>query len=358
MPLERIAYIVNVFPKLSETFIANELVHLRARGMQLRIISLRQPTESIRHSLIENAGLLELTTYDQDRHLEVLREFQPQLLHAHFATEPTAAAWSFARELNIPFTFTAHGYDIHRKAPVDFRQRALAAAKVVTVSQANIEFVQRQFSVPADHLRLIPCGVDTEVFKPSGNTRQAEPIILCVARHVVVKNLTLLLEACAILRDRGFGFRCVMIGDGPCREDLEMLRQKLGLSQVEMIGAANQEVVLEWWQKAVIGVLSSSNEGLPVCLLEAGACGLPVVATAVGGVPELVQPNLTGFCTPPGDAVAFADALAELFSKPELRLRLGRAARQHVEQHFSIQKQISSLLGLWEEILEHHAARH
>src|SRR5262245_47375239 len=105
MTPRRIAYVINVFPKLSETFIASELAELRRRGIELRILSLRQPTELVRHELIARAGLDKLVCYEPARFPELLRDFQPELMHAHFATEPAAAARDLSSEREVPFTF-------------------------------------------------------------------------------------------------------------------------------------------------------------------------------------------------------------------------------------------------------------
>ena len=375
----RIAYVVNVFPKLSETFIAHELAELRRRGVQLRVLSLRQPVEELRHDLIAANGLDQLTSYDTDRFLPELKEFRPHLLHAHFATEPAAAAREFAEELHVPFTFTAHGYDIRRKAPPDFAFRAATARRVVTVSHANARHITSTFGVPLSHLRVIPCGVDTTVFRPLIGPRssrreeaqtssspipasesgtpllgrhEAHPLLVCVARLVAVKNLGLLLRACALLRDRGVAFRCVLVGDGPLRSELEALRRELNLEDlVKFHGAANHREVLRFWQRASVALLTSENEGMPVSLMEAAACGVPAVATAVGGIPELVEQRVTGLLTPPGDAAAFADAVQDLIENPARAATMGQAARRRAETKFSLSRQVDELLALWSEIL-------
>src|SRR5439155_18192535 len=106
-------------------------------------------------------------------------------------------------------------------------------------------------------------------------------------------------------RDRGVNFRAVLIGDGPCRGALEETRSRLGLQEiVQMPGPAEQSEVLKWWQRATVGLLMSDQEGMPVSLMEAAACGVPVVATAVGGVPEMVEDGVTGLLVPAGDAEA------------------------------------------------------
>src|SRR5438094_5973514 len=166
MTPNRVAYVVNVFPKLSETFIAGELAELRRRGVELRVLSLRQPTEPLRHDFVARARLDKITCYQPAQFASLLREFAPDLLHAHFATEPTAAARDLAKDLGVPFLFTAHGYDIRRKAPADFAERAAAARAVVTVSNANARCIAATFGVPPDRIHVIPCGVDTERFRP------------------------------------------------------------------------------------------------------------------------------------------------------------------------------------------------
>src|ERR1041385_2417961 len=246
MTLRRILYVLKIFPKLSETFIVEELAELRRRGIEVRILSLQPPRAELRHDLVASARLEALACYEPKRFLEVVKEFRPQLLHAHFATEATAQAIELAAEQGVPFTFTAHGYDIHRKAPLDFAARAKAARAVVTVSHANAAYMTQTFGVASSHICIIPCGVDTERFRPLARTfpsagskcgksvelslsqvrpsrasdfdNQREhheervavtPLIVCVARHVIVKNLGLLLEACSLLVEHGVRFHCV-----------------------------------------------------------------------------------------------------------------------------------------------------
>jgi colanic acid/amylovoran biosynthesis glycosyltransferase len=353
MKPRRIAYVLNIFPKISETFIAGELAELRGRGVELRILSLLPPRDEPRHEIIRRAELDHLIEYDIGRFRESLSRCKPDLLHAHFAKEATEQARQFSSEMAIPFTFTAHGYDIHRKPPSDFKERAGAAKAVITVSHANALHIHNTFRVPRSHVHVIPCGVNTNIFQPSESVvRSQTPLILCVARHVAVKNLSLLLKSCTLLKGRGVNFRCVLIGDGPLREDLENQRLHDGLERyVDLRGAANQTEVLRWWQRADIGVLTSDNEGMPVSLMEAAACGVPVVATRVGGIPELVLEGVTGLLSPAGDANAFADALQQLLLDAEMRRRLGVAARQRAEQEFSVARQVDCLLALWTRIL-------
>jgi colanic acid/amylovoran biosynthesis glycosyltransferase len=362
MSLRRIAYVVNVFPKLSETFIIGELVELRRRGLDVCILSNRRPSESLRHRIVDEAGLLQRVVYVPDEFTNRLRAFRPHIIHAHFATEPAACARQLARELDVPFTFTAHGYDIYRRPPEDFAERAAAADAVVTVSQANARYLVESFGVQPSHLQIIPCGVDTDLFRPATNnvyherSADSSPLLVCVARLVPVKNLELLLQACAELRARNVAFRCVIVGDGKSRDKLLAEHARLRLDdKVEFVGAAEQTAVLGWWQRARIAVLTSQREGMPVSLMEAAACGVPAVATAVGGVPELVADGITGLLVPPGNCKALAIALERLLTNGDLAIQMGIRARQRVEQRFSIRRQVEQLIDLWSGLVRTEA---
>ena len=359
MTPQRLAYVLNIFPKLSETFIAGELAELRRRGVELRILSLLPPRDELQHALVKRAGLDRLVCYEPEKFSAVVREFQPQLLHAHFAREATAEARRLAAIHRLPFTFTAHGYDIHRKPPEDFAARATAARAVVTVSEANAAYIAATFGVPRVLIHVVPCGVNTEQFQPGTPAARAlPPVILCVARHVAVKNLGQLLEACGRLRRCGMDFQCVMIGDGPLHEELKTQRAALGLTNlVVMPGAAEQGEVVRWWQRASVGVLTSQNEGMPVSLMEAAACGVPVVAPAVGGIPELVLDGETGLLAKPGDVESLLSALERLLRDERLRKRMGEAARQRAVEKFSVRHQVDQLFALWSGVLNGGVAR-
>jgi len=363
MTPRRIAYVVQDFPKLSETFIAGELAELRRRGVEVRILSRKQLQEQLLHSFIADDGLDRLAVYGAANFSAALAEFQPDLIHAHYSTNPTANARALAVEFGVPFTFTAHGSDIYSKAPGDFAERAAAAAAVITVSEANARYIATSFGVPRERICVIPCGVDTAIFRPLEREPETavamrpqaaaqSPLIVCVARHEPVKNLRLLLEACAILRDRVVDFRCVMIGDGASHDELAGIRARLNLEpRVEMIGAAERATVLAWLRRASVAVLSSHNEGMPVSLMEAGACEVPVVATRVGGIPELVEDGVTGILTAPGDAGALADALQRLLADQPLRATMGQVARRRIAATFSLTAQVDSLQALWSRVL-------
>ena len=121
---------------------------------------------------------------------------------------------------------------------------------------------------------------------------------------------------------------------------------------MELPGAAVQGQIVQWWQRATLAVLTSESEGMPVSLMEAAACGVPAVATAVGGIPELVAHEVTGLLTPPGNPQLLADALERLLGDPTLAARLGAAARHRVQSYFSLTRQVDRLLALWSGMLK------
>ncbi len=348
MKVRRIGYVLKVFPKVSETFIVNELVELRRRGVDVFIYSMTKPQEDLQHKIVQRSGLLDVTTDSEDVFRQWLAETPPQKLHAHFATEATKRAASLSQEFGIPYSFTAHGYDIYRKPPADFGDLARAASAVVTVSDANATYMSQSFGIARESIRVIPCGIDVQQFRPAERPQSTSEIV-CVARLVPVKNLQLLIQACSILRDLNVDFHCSILGEGRCREELTQSIENLELNDhVSLEGAKDQSEVAVWWRHAAVGVLSSVSEGMPVALMEAAASGVPVVATNVGGVSELVEDDVTGLLVPPFEPMVMADALGYLLRHPAEARSMGAAARRRALARFSVQHQVETLLRVWE----------
>ncbi len=309
MSITDVAYVVNMFPKLSETFIANEVAELVRRGVTCRVLSLKAPTETLRHPVVKTLPLDEMVYFDEAAFRQSLAATPPDVVHAHFATEPTRVARAIGRDLDLPYTFTAHGYDVYRRPPADLAARVREAAAVVTVSEANAQHLVEACGADRRRLHVLPCGVDVDRFVPA--PARVEPAtVVCVARLRPVKNLGVLLHACRLLKDRGLTVRTVVIGEGPSLAELEALRARLGLErEVSFEGAQDQDAVCAWWQRATVAVLTSDSEGMPVSLMEAAACGVPAVAPSVGGIPELIAHGETGFVTAPNARTQLPTAL-------------------------------------------------
>lgn len=355
MTIRRVAYAVNVFPKISETFILNEVVELRRRGIEVLVLSLRRPEEPFHHPAVDEYDLLESVEYEPERFEARARAFSPDVVHAHFATRPAETARAIAGHLAVPFSFTAHGYDVFSRPPADFSDRAAAAGAVVTVSHANASHIAAAFGVDRASIDVIPCGVDTDLFTPveaPDSGAVAVPLVLCVARLHPAKNLPLLLAAAGRLRDDGIAFRAAIVGDGKGRAEVEEARRRIGVENlVDLAGLATQDGVRSWWRRASVGVLSSDREGFPVSLMEAAACGVPVVATRVGGVAELVADGVTGILVAPDDLEAMTAGLRRLLADRDLRRAMGQAARQRAEQRFSLRAQVDRLIECWDRML-------
>lgn len=355
MTVGRVAYVVNVFPKISETFVLNEIGELRRRDIDVLILSLKRPDEPFHHELVHDGRLLDHVVYGAENFAGRVRAFRPDLVHAHFATRPTEAARSLAMDVGVPYSFTAHGYDVFSRPPADFRARAESAGAVITVSQANADHIVSTFGVDRARIDVIPCGVDTTVFSPLAPLPPAPPdtpLIVSVARLHPAKNLPLLFAALARLRDERVRFDAVVVGDGKARGEIEGALRALSLTDhVKLAGLATQADVRVWWQRASVAVLSSDREGFPVSLMEAAACGVPAVATAVGGVAELVDDGVTGLLVPPGDVSALASSILRLVVDPTLRRSMSLAARARAVAHFSLEHQVDRLLDRWDRMV-------
>lgn len=342
-----VAYVVNMFPKVSETFIASEIAGLVQRGISVRLLSLKSPSETLRHPIVAAFGLERLAWYDEAAFRQALLADPPDLVHAHFATEPTRVGQGLADEIGCPFAFTAHAYDFYRKPAADLPARLQKADAVVTVSDANADYLVTHFGASRSRLHVLPCGVDLGAFRPRPERREPG-LVVSVARLRPHKNVPLLLCACRRLRERGLACRVVVIGEGPSRAEIEAERDRLGLRDVvSFVGALGQDAVCDWWQRASVAVLPSRSEGMPVSLMEAAACGVPAVATAVGGVAELVVDDVTGVVTPSDDVAALADGLERLLTSEPTRARMGVAARLRAEERFGLTRQVDALLAIW-----------
>ncbi|MDX1650519.1 MAG: glycosyltransferase, partial [Myxococcota bacterium] len=368
-----IGYVLRRFPKISETFVLNEILALEARGERVTIFSLQPTRDSrfhadlgrLRASVVYVPGPSELRALARYalrclrarpraclRALgRVLRSGRPRLLwrlvqsawvaervralrighlHAHFATDATEAASLVAEITGLPFSFTAHAVDIYKDG-VDERMlaREIAQARfVATVSECNRRHLRRLANGAADRIVRVYNGIDLERFRLQPPPPSEPFTILCVARLVEKKGLDVLVEACALLRERGLALRCRIVGKGARRSALQAQIRLRGLEGVvELLGAHTQSEVLARYAEAHVFALpcvvgsDGNRDGLPVSLVEALACGLPVVTTPVTGIPEVVRHEHNGLVVPDRDPRALADALERVLREPGLHAR-------------------------------------
>ena len=280
-------------------------------------------------------------------------------LHAHFAHDPTLIAFLTHILTGIPYSFTAHARDLYQIPKQAIVDRVERASSVVTCSAANGDYLRRVLPERLlSKVSLIYHGVDLCKFAPPPPRESADetpiPLILSAGRLVEKKGFPDLLRALAFLKEAGLRFRCEIYGDGPMREELQDATGRLGLSaEVELVGELRQQELVPVLQRADIFALApfitedGDRDGVPNVLVEAMACGVPVVSTEVGGVPELVKHGCNGLLARPHDARGIADALALLLEDKQLRQQLGEAARRTVMEHFDVRSAANRLATLF-----------
>jgi glycosyltransferase involved in cell wall biosynthesis len=398
-----VAYIVSRFPKLTETFVLYEMVAVENDGVRVDFYPLMRIRGTKMHSeaasWLERAhfvpflsgSILGANLHYLMRHpsrywttlLTLLRRtwgsaryflgglvlfpkavyFARRMtatriehVHAHFANHPAAVAWVIHRLTGIPYSFTAHGSDLHLERRM-LEEKAAAAAFVVTISEYNRQLILEECG-PSTTAKVvvIHCGVDTAVIRPrpapAPSAGEQRPFrIVCVGTLHEVKGQTYLLEACRRLSERGLQFTCHLVGDGPDRPRLSKQARQGGIGdRVHFRGWLTREEVRQVLDDAdavaapSVLARSGSREGIPVALMEAMASGVPVVASRLSGIPELVVNDETGLLVEPRDVEGLAVALERLHGDAGLRRRLGKAGREKVEREFDLQRNASMLV--------------
>jgi len=401
-----LGYILKGYPRISETFISNEILLLEQLGFSLSLFSMRQPRESFTHRsikeiraraaylpetliphlprlLFHNALLARSTpeAYRRTFRLMVRRlrrsrtsaTFRHLLqagylvhallpgtavghLHAHFAHSPTSVAL-FASELSgLPFSFTAHAKDIYISDPAQLREKVQFARFVVTCTERNRQYLA-ELAPPITPIHCIYHGINVELFTGTATQRQPRPPfrILTVARLVEKKGLPTVFRALRLLLDQGHPIRYCLIGDGEDRRPILELLDRLGVGQVtEWLGTQPHEVVLDEYRKADLFVLGcqvardGDRDGLPNVFLESMAMRVPVVATKVWAIPELVEDGRSGLLVPPEQPQAMAAAMVHLLTDMSLRRRIIAGAHDRVRNEFDNRLLIAKLGALFE----------
>jgi glycosyltransferase involved in cell wall biosynthesis len=391
----RVVYLLRSYPRLSQTFITNEIVALERLGVPVELFSmtraedgavqaasksvrarpryldpaLRRPrrtlvAEHARFALrrplrYTRAAAYVLRRRDLDTGYRTGSRFQAFAqavylartlladgrerlhLHSHFAHDPTLIAFLVRRLTGAPYSFTAHARDLYETPVRTLAERAGAATAVVTCCGANAAYLRRVAPAAGGKVRVIHHGVDATLFRPGTGAQPSPPVVLSAGRLVEKKGFGDLLRACALLPTDA---RCRILGDGPMRADLEQLVAELELEQrVRLGGGFTQAELARELHAATVFALTpvvtadGDRDGIPNVVLEAMAAGVAVVATDVGGIHEVVVDGRTGLLCPAGDVDRIASSLARLLADSALRAALGRAARAAVVERFDTQ---------------------
>ena len=278
-------------------------------------------------------------------------------IHAHFANNPAAAAFIIHRLTGLPYSFTAHGSDLHRDQHM-LKQKIRDAAFVACISDFNREWALRHTDRAfTPKIEVVHCGVDTERFspvyapQPSGDV----PKILQIGTLHEVKGQSILLEACALLAKQDVHVECHFVGDGPDREMLEELADHFDIrANVFFHGYCTPREVRAHLSQcdmlACPSVESSDGrrEGIPVVLMEAMASGVPVIASSLSGIPELVDNETEGLLFQPGHSRELASGIRFMLENPETAQAFAAAAREKVVAEFDRDTNIEALIDLFE----------
>ncbi len=277
--------------------------------------------------------------------------------HAHFANVAANVAKLAAQMSGGTWSLTIHGHaDYGDPTTSRLADKIASAAFTVCVSDFGKAQAMLQ-TAPAlwPRIHRVFCGIDTRQFQPAAqsvNKQLSTMRLLTVARLSPEKGLTVLLDALSLARTQGADVHLTIVGYGPLREALEQQAARLGLNiTLTFAGAIGQDRIQSFYQNADAFVLSSFSEGLPVVLMEAMATGLPVIASRITGIPELVRENIDGLLVPPGNVSALADAICTLARNPELRASCAASARDQVCQHFDSNVTQAPLISLFQSQL-------
>lgn len=404
----RIAVLLKGYPRLSETFIAQELRGLEKAGLRLHLVSMRHPTDTRRHPVHDEieAPVTYLPEYLHHEPLRVLRAltrvcgrrgfwqaaraFWGDLLrdpsrnrirrfgqaavlaaewpadagwlHAHFLHTPASVASYASRMAGTGWTVSAHAKDIWTSPDWDLRQKLGDAAWCVTCTRSGWDHLRSLAPDPA-RVHLSYHGLDLTRFGPTDRAHSQrdgsdahDPLrLVSVGRLVPKKGYDVLLRALALL-PADLDWRFDHIGGGPELARLQALAEELGLTgRIDWRGALPQQDVLELYRSSDLFVLPSritpdgDRDGLPNVMVEAASQRLCCIGSNISGIPELFQDGENGLLVPPEDAPALSHALARAMREPRLRLRLGDAAEARVRADFDAAASVRQLLALFRQ---------
>jgi colanic acid/amylovoran biosynthesis glycosyltransferase len=393
MSMAHFAYLFERFPSFGQTFCYREVAELDRQDIAPPIFSIRNPKDEPSqdwdtrivervHYLPEEKELLAnvrgaakkgklgtdiVAALDEwGRRTDFLRLYQAVYLglrlqkmgidhvHAHFAGMAARTAFWINKFFSITFSFTAHANDIFspRQFEIGLDKLIDTASAIVTETDYAARFLRQRFLHRADRVHRVYNGLDLAEFRHA-HFSSTPPLIIAVGRLIPKKGFGVLIRTCAVLAERGKSFRCEIIGEGPLEHELRRQIDELGLqSNVVLTGAKPQTHLRRSLAAANVFVLPSvidpdgGMDNLPTVIMEAMATGLPVVSTNIGGIPEMVVENETGFLVPPGDASALADAIERVINDSSSAQRIGQFGYERAQALFSIEKNVCELCGL------------
>ncbi len=404
-----IAYVAGIFPARSETFVYREVRELRQRGWDVRAVSLRDGPDDegddlrdlksnrlivygsgqwktmlgflrewIDHPIIAARTIATALTdaiaprepMKADARLRLLigalagiglagrlREIRTRHLHCHFAHAPTTVGMYAAMQLGVSFSFTGHANDLFQRRSL-LTRKLERAAFVACISQWHRQWYRELEPADDSVYALVRCGVDTQSWTRPPKTLDESGVIriLTVCRLVPKKGVDSLLRAIATTPQ----WHLTVAGDGPQRQPLEQLAQELGVKdRVAFLGGVSNDQVRQQMQTTDLFALAchpdadGDRDGIPVVLIEAMACGVPVVAGDLPAIRELVSNGVSGLLADGANPASMAHAIRNLSTNPDLREKLSADGRAVVQREFGLDANISRLETMLEKCLSH-----
>jgi glycosyltransferase involved in cell wall biosynthesis len=399
----RIAYLTGEYPRATDTFIQREVMVLREKGADVQTFSIRRPgnehlvgseqkaerdrtyyilpahpvTVLLSHLsfLLRSPGNylhalklawstrqpgLQGTLYQLFYFVEAgilakqIREQQIQHLHNHLADSSCTVAMLAAELGGFTYSFTIHGPYIFF-APYRWRLDEKIKRALFVCCISHFCRSQAMLFAPTEkweRMHIIHCGVNPKLFERVSCDKPSKQL-LYVGRLAAAKGLPILFQSLEKLKSSHRDIILTVVGDGEYRAELEQMSDRFGLTeQVKFVGYKSQAEVRQYLQQTDIFVLPSFAEGVPVVLMEAMAAGIPVVATQIAGISELVEEGISGYLVPPGDPVSLAQRIEILLGDHQLREQFGASGRLKVEQEFNLHEEVERLYRVMNSALQ------
>ncbi|MCB9854225.1 MAG: glycosyltransferase [Phycisphaerales bacterium] len=384
----RIAYVLRMYPRFSQTFIVNEILTLQEQGADVQIASLKRPTDGVFHDSIarirgqvayfpefalsefgrfrsaigsclrkrqtkflraiwltlRHAGASWIDLLQAAYLLRWVKKNRIDHVHVHFGTNEATVAWLANQLGGLSYSMTLHAFDIFRET-VDRRLLALKINQsrfTATVTEFNARFLRAIPGVISDRVRVAYNGIDLCRFAPDDGPRDPG-LVFSVGRLIEKKGFIHLIRAVAKLRDEGRAVKCVIAGDGVERRRLEEEIRKLRLTDdVTLAGSMEQNEVAAMMRRATAFALpcvearDGNVDALPTVLLESLAAGCPSVSTSVSGIPEIIEDGVSGLLVPPENPSALASALGQVLDDPQVARALASGGRAKATTKFDL----------------------
>lgn len=396
----KVLYVLDSFPKLSETFILNEIVELIKKGVDVEILALRKPFETTINEDVLNYKLLDRTEYFQLpvplklrfeyglsplfyncvfksikyyhsvstlKHIVRLSYYARNygnidIIHVHFAYKAAVVGMQISKVLGKPFTFTAHAYEIFSQSSYSKERLTMLAdnaEKIITPSVFNKNYIIKETHCAEDKIEIVRATISQEKFIKKKLSRKSEQKIkiIAIGRLTEKKGFEYLIRAMKSVVKGNSPVFLNIIGDGNLKKELIELTKNLDLADcINFLGAKSNEECMQELSTSHIAVLPciiAKNGDLDVCpltLQESMAMEIPVVSTTVGSIPELIEDGKEGLLVPERNESALAHAIIQLIDNPSLRQEMGKKGREKILREFNIQIQANKLLEIWGKI--------